>query len=81
MIKTKCLYYPKDISDGERILITRYWPRGIKKEHFDRWDKELSPSRNLLKNIRIIKSIFKHLKDYSLRKLKNLTLLTSLKRS
>ncbi len=31
MIKTKCHYYPKDISDGERILITRYWPRGIKK--------------------------------------------------
>ena len=39
----------QDISDGEIILITRYWPRGIKKEHFDRWDKELSPSRNLLK--------------------------------
>ena len=66
MIKTKCLYYPKDISDGARILITRYSPRGIKKEHFDRWHKELS---------------FKHLKDYSLRKLKNLTLLTSVKRS
>ena len=49
MIKTKCLYYPKDISDGERILITRYWPRGIKKEHFDRWHKELSLSRDLLK--------------------------------
>lgn len=49
MIKTKCLYYPKDIPDGARILITRYWPRGIKKEHFDRWHKELSPSRDLLK--------------------------------
>jgi uncharacterized protein YeaO (DUF488 family) len=49
MIKTKSIYDPKEESDGIRILITRYWPRGIKKEHFDKWYKELSPSRDLLK--------------------------------
>jgi uncharacterized protein YeaO (DUF488 family) len=49
MIKTKSIYDPKEENDGIRILITRYWPRGIKKDHFDNWHKELSPSRDLLK--------------------------------
>ena len=49
MIKTKSIYDPKEENDGIRILITRYWPRGIKKGHFDKWYKELSPSRDLLK--------------------------------
>ena len=50
MIKTKSIYDSIENSDGIRILITRYWPRGIKKENFDNWYKELSPSKNLLKN-------------------------------
>jgi len=50
MIKTKSIYDSIENSDGIRILITRYWPRGIKKENFDKWYKELSPSKNLLKN-------------------------------
>ncbi len=49
MIRTKSIYDPKEENDGIRILITLYWPRGTKKEHFDKWYKELSPSRNLLK--------------------------------
>ena len=49
MIRTKSIYDPKEENDGIRILITRYWPRGIKKEYFDKWYKELSPSRDLLK--------------------------------
>ena len=35
MIRTKSIYDPKEENDGIRILITRYWPRGIKKEYFD----------------------------------------------
>lgn len=50
MIKTKSIYDSIENSDETRILITRYWPRGIKKENFDKWYKELSPSKNLLKN-------------------------------
>ena len=50
MIKTKSIYDPIEDSDGTRILITRYWPRGIKKENFDKWYKDLAPSRNLLKD-------------------------------
>ena len=58
MIKTKSIYDLKEESDDIRILITRYSPRGIKKEHFDRWYKELSPSRDLLKKYKINKIDF-----------------------
>jgi len=37
MIKTKSIYDSIENSDGTRILITRYWPRRIKKEKFDKW--------------------------------------------
>lgn len=50
MIKTKSIYDSIENSDGIRILISRYWPRGIKKEKFDIWYKDLSPSKNLLKD-------------------------------
>ena len=50
MIKTKSIYDSIEDSDGTRILITRYWPRGIKKENFDKWYKDLAPSKNLLKD-------------------------------
>ena len=47
-IITKSIYQPKDADDGLRILITRFYPRGIKRDHFDLWIKELSPSIDLL---------------------------------
>jgi len=49
MIRTKSIYDPKEKNDGIRILITRNWPIDIKKEYFDKWSKELSHSRDLLK--------------------------------
>lgn len=49
MIKTKSIYEPKRSTDGIRILISRYYPRGIRKENFDRWYRELSPSTDLLR--------------------------------
>lgn len=49
MIKTKSIYKPKDDSDGTRILITRFYPRGVRKDHFDEWVRELAPSVDLLK--------------------------------
>ena len=52
MIKTKSIYEPDEKDDGIRVLITRYYPRGIRKGKFDCWNKELSPSGNLLKNYR-----------------------------
>ena len=48
MIKTKSIYKPKERRDGRRILVTRFYPRGVKKTHFDRWVKDLAPSAELL---------------------------------
>jgi len=45
---TKSIYEPKEESDGTRVLITRFYPRGVKKDRFDRWVRELSPSSDLL---------------------------------
>lgn len=49
VIKTKSIYDPIEDDDGVRILITRYYPRGVKKSHFDIWLRSLSPSPELLK--------------------------------
>lgn len=48
MIKTKRMYEPKDDSDGTRILITRKWPPGQKKDRFDEWIKDLAPKEDTL---------------------------------
>jgi len=45
---TKSIYEPQEESDGTRVLITRFYPRGVKKDRFDRWVRELSPSSELL---------------------------------
>lgn len=47
-VKTRCVFEPIGEGDGRRILITRYYPRGVKKEHFDEWAYILSPSPGLL---------------------------------
>jgi uncharacterized protein YeaO (DUF488 family) len=52
-IKTKSIYEPRDENDGIRVLITRFYPRGVKKDRFDRWARELSPSRELLRAYRL----------------------------
>ncbi|KAA9219593.1 MULTISPECIES: DUF488 domain-containing protein [Aerococcus] len=50
-IAIKRAYADYDPSDGERILVDRLWPRGIKKEdaHVDEWEKDLAPSDDLRK--------------------------------
>ena len=49
LIKTKSIYEPIEADDGVRILITRYYPRGVKRDKFDIWLRSLSPSPELLK--------------------------------
>jgi len=34
--------------DGLRVLVMRYWPRGVKRERVDLWLKDAAPSRELL---------------------------------
>lgn len=47
----KRIYDPIDESDGDRILIDRLWPRGIRKEDakLSMWAKEIAPSSELRK--------------------------------
>ena len=52
MIKTKSIYESKETQDGIRVLITRFYPRGIKKSNFDIWKKDLAPSQKLLKELK-----------------------------
>lgn len=36
--------------DGLRVLVTRYWPRGVVKGRVDLWLKGLGPSPELIKD-------------------------------
>jgi uncharacterized protein YeaO (DUF488 family) len=51
MIQTKRIYQESSPQDGERILVDRVWPRGMKKEeaNIDDWYKVLAPSTDLRK--------------------------------
>lgn len=53
LIRTKSIYKPKEESDGIRILVTRFYPRGVKKDHFDQWVRDLAPSASLLKSYKL----------------------------
>jgi uncharacterized protein YeaO (DUF488 family) len=48
-IRLKRVFAPPAQSDGERILVDRLWPRGMRKEAaaLDGWMKELAPSTEL----------------------------------
>lgn len=43
------VYDPPQPGDGERILVDRLWPRGIRKDdrRIDRWCKDVAPSSDL----------------------------------
>lgn len=47
----KRIYEPADEKDGFRILIDRYWPRGLKKDPlpYDEWITAIAPSNKLRK--------------------------------
>lgn len=49
MIQIKRAYERASKDDGQRILVERLWPRGVKKEalRLDRWIKDIAPSTAL----------------------------------
>lgn len=49
MINVKRVYLQPDQADGNRFLVDRLWPRGIKKDnlHYDAWLKDVAPSDGL----------------------------------
>ena len=48
-VKTARIYDPATKRDGTRVLIMRYWPRGIRREKVDVWLRELAPVIPLLR--------------------------------
>jgi uncharacterized protein YeaO (DUF488 family) len=48
-IHLKRAYEPPSRSDGERVLVERLWPRGLRKAdaHIDEWLKDVAPSHEL----------------------------------
>jgi len=51
MIGVKRAYEEASTSDGFRILVDKYWPRGLSKQRarIDLWLREISPSDQLRK--------------------------------
>ena len=50
-VEIKRAYDKPSLADGQRVLVDRLWPRGIKKEkaRIDHWLKDLAPSEGLRK--------------------------------
>ena len=51
-IRLKRIYDPPSPDDGRRILITRYWPRGVPKNAVDEYTTRVAPSRELLRQFK-----------------------------
>jgi uncharacterized protein YeaO (DUF488 family) len=51
MIQAKRVYEPAVASDGQRLLVERLWPRGIRKEslQIDAWPRDVAPGPELRK--------------------------------
>ncbi len=48
VVRTKSVFLPRNNEDGYRILITRFYPRGVPSKNFDEWTTTLSPNPELL---------------------------------
>ncbi|MET3660440.1 DUF488 domain-containing protein [Aquamicrobium ahrensii] len=48
-LAVKRIYEPASDGDGQRVLVDRLWPRGVKKEdaRLDLWLKDIAPSDDL----------------------------------
>jgi uncharacterized protein YeaO (DUF488 family) len=51
-IRLKRVYDEPSPEDGRRILITRYWPRGVPKSAVDEYTTKVAPSRQLLREFK-----------------------------
>ncbi len=50
-VNIKRIYAPPAKADGQRVLVDRVWPRGIRKDEaaLDEWLKDVAPSSELRK--------------------------------
>lgn len=49
MIRMKRVYDPRSPEDGIRVLCTRLWPRGVRRDGVDLWLKELGAPAHLIR--------------------------------
>lgn len=47
-VKIRSVYEDAEPSDGYRLLVMRRWPRGVRKDSVDEWDKELGTPDDLI---------------------------------
>lgn len=64
MIQIKRVYEGPQRSDGQRVLVDRLWPRGMKKSEliFSKWPKEITPSSEIRKSFAHKKENFSEFK-------------------
>ena len=48
-VRTKRIYDPPEPGDGTRILVMRIYPRGVRRDAFHEWRKELGTAPELIK--------------------------------
>ncbi len=48
-VKTKRVYESREPRDGIRVLVMRFWPRGVKKNSIDEWLRELGTDQELIR--------------------------------
>ena len=48
-VRTRTINMEPSGTDGHRVLVTRYHPRGFASKLYNRWEKALSPSPDLLR--------------------------------
>ena len=48
-LTTKRVYDPSSPADGTRVLVMRFWPRGVPRSSIDHWFRELGAGPDLIK--------------------------------
>lgn len=62
-VRTKRIYDDAEPEDGRRILITRYWPRGVPKTATDEYNTKLAPPKELVQAFKHEKMRWDHYVD------------------
>jgi uncharacterized protein YeaO (DUF488 family) len=47
-VRAKSIYEPASPEDGQRVLTTNYWPRGVSKERVGAYKRVLAPTREMV---------------------------------
>ena len=50
-VRLKRVYEGRSVGDGHRLLVMRFWPRGVRSAHVDEWERGLAPSGPLLADL------------------------------